>query len=287
MLPCGTDMESPSFFTIKEFDMDIVKKTVRHKTFGKGEICELRDDIITVIFDSTVRKFVFPDAFREHLFLTETQSRQYVDGILAEKDEALKSQRKEEIREFEKKSLLRSLPLNANSQAAFGLFYNDKQKVSADWNVSVGNYRSGYNRGKPRIPSRMYPNSACLLTYREKSDPEERRYIWGVFMVREAFVGSECTNGIIPAHDKYRIILDEDEKEKLWFWKYFAHEPGSPNAKWGSVEFKYFSNMTMARILHDISLAKSGTDQQLLSEEFFDYFCELNKLDKKQILDKA
>lgn len=263
--------------------MDIVNKTVQHKTFGRGKICELMDNIVSVQFGQAVKKFIFPDVFREYLFLIEKQSRQYVDKILADIDADIKLQREKEQRESEKMRLLRSLPLNANSQAAFGFFYNDRKKVAENWNVFLGDFRSGYNRGKPRIPSRIYPNSACLLTFREKNDQEEKRYIWGVFMARENFVGPECTDGIIPAHEKYRIILTENESKDLEFWKYFSNEPGSQR-KWGSVEFKYFSNMAMAHILHDILAIKHDTDQQQLCEEFVDYFCELNKINNKQIL---
>lgn len=282
MLPCGTDMESPSFFTSKEFDMDIVNKNVRHKIYGKGKICEQKDNIITVSFDSTLRKFIFPDAFREYLSMTEKKSSQYIDGLLEEIDEAVKSQIEKEIREAEKMKLLRNLPQNENSQAAFGFFRNDRQVATKDWYVSTGKFQSGYNRGQPRKPLRIYPNSACLLTFREKNEPEENRYIWGAFMVREDFIGSECTDGIIHAHEKYRIILDE--QEKLLFWKYLENETKSQSIKWGSVEFKYFSNMTMAHILHDILLIKRGTEKQQLCEEFVDYFCKLNKINKNQLL---
>ncbi len=263
--------------------MEIVNKTVRHKTFGEGKICELSDNIVSVQFDKKVRKFIFPDAFREYLFLVEKQSRQYTDKILAEIDEDIKLQREKEKEELERRKLFRSLPLNANAQAAFGFFRNDRKNVEESWNVFVGNFRSGYNRDQPRVPSRIYPNSACLLTFREKSDQEEQRYIWGVFMAKEDFIGSECTDGIIPAHEKYRIILTEEESRKLEFWRYFTPKSGSKR-KWGLSEFKYFSNTAMAHILHDILVTKRGTAQQQLCEEFFDYFCELNKIDKKQIL---
>jgi hypothetical protein len=39
----------------------------------------------------------------------------------------------------------------------------------------------------------------------------------------------------------------------------------------------------MAHILRDILAAKSGTEEQRLCEDFIDYFCELNKIDKKQL----
>lgn len=262
--------------------MEIVNKTVQHRTYGMGKISKLEGNIISVQFGQAVKKFIFPDAFRDYLFLIDKQSRQYVDGILSGIDAEIRSQKEKEERESEKTRLLRSLPLNANSQAAFGFFYNDRKKAAESWSVAVGNYRSGYNRGQPRIPSRIYPNSACLLTSCEKKGLEEKRYIWGVFMVREDFIGPECTDGIIPAHEKYRILLTEHESQGFGFWRYFAHEPGI-QGKWGLVEYKYFSNLTMAHILYDILAIKQGTDQHQLCEEFISYFCELNKIDKKLI----
>ncbi len=263
--------------------MNIINKTVEHKSFGKGKICDLRENIICVQFGESVKKFVFPDAFREFLVLTEKQSRQYVDKILAAIDEAAKLQREEEQQELERRRLLRSLPLHASAQAAFGFLCNDRCKVQEEWSVSVGKYRSGYNRGLPQVPVRIYPNSACLLTHREKTEPEDKRSIWGVFMVREDFVGPDCSDGMIPAHEKYRILLTGEESEKLGFWKFFDPDEKS-RRKWGLTEFKYFSNLTMARILRGILAVKNGTDDRRLCEEFFDYFCELNKIDAAQLL---
>ena len=103
-------------------------------------------------------------------------------------------------------------------------------------------------------------------------------------MVRDDFEGAKCQDGIIRAHDKYQIFLSEQEARTLLFWTNF--EPSSNNAerKWGSVEFKYFPNTTMARILCDIYLLKQNTDQKKLCEQFINYFCELNKIDKKLLI---
>jgi len=270
----------PFFFTGKEIYMNIIKKAVRHKTFGQGEISALDDDMITVRFGAAEKKFIFPDAFREHLVLTEKTSRNYVEHIIAGIDEQARLKREKEAREAEVKAMLRSLPLSTNAQAAFAFSYNNMDKTMKEWSVSVGEYRSGYNRGQPRVPARIYPNSACLLTCRGKNEKEENRRIWGVFMPKEDFIGPECTDGIVYAHEKYRIILTEDERKDLFFWKYFKNENGGKDIKWGSVEFKYFSNMTMAGILKDIAQIKHDTDQRELCEEFMDYFRELNKLSR-------
>ncbi len=148
----------------------------------------------------------------------------------------------------------------------------------------TGIYRSGINHGQPRVASRFYPNTACLLTRRNKKEPEENRYIWGVFMVRDDFVGAKCEDGIIRAHDKYQIFLSEQEREQLLFWKYFEPAGDGAGRKWGTVEFKYLPNPTMARILGDICRIKYETDQRRLCEQFIEYFCGLNKIDGKALL---
>ncbi len=259
--------------------MDIINKTVRHKTFGEGEICDFRDNIISVRFGAAQTKFIFPDAFRDHLILTEKKSKQYVDGILARIDRDKQFKREKNKQEAEKKRFLRTLPLNAKSQAAFGFIDNDMQSVKKDWRLNSGYYRSGSSRGQPRTPARLYPNSACLLTCLGEKEPEENRYIWGVFMVRDDFNGPECMDGVIEAHDTYRILLKEEEKKDFLFWKYFGREPEGRKTKWGSIEFRYFANTTMARILDDIQMNRKGAEKKHCGE-FLEYFCELNKIDK-------
>ena len=54
--------------------MDLINKNVQHEVFGKGTICELTDEVISVKFESGVKKFVFPDAFRDFLVMTEKKA---------------------------------------------------------------------------------------------------------------------------------------------------------------------------------------------------------------------
>ncbi len=264
--------------------MDIINKPVLHKTYGEGKICEVTDQVVTVHFADTEKRFVFPDAFREHLILSDAGSRKYVEKVISDIDGEKQKRYQKEILEAEHKRLLESLPLSENAQAAFGFIYNDEQKVIRERCVFTGIYRSGINHGQPRVASRFYPNTACLLTRRNKKEPEENRYIWGVFMVRDDFVGAKCEDGIIRAHDKYQIFLSEQEREQLLFWKYFEPAGDGAGRKWGTVEFKYLPNPTMARILGDICRIKYETDQRRLCEQFIEYFCGLNKIDGKALL---
>ena len=154
-----------------------------------------------------------------------------------------------------------------------------------EWAVSAFGtaYLSGSNYGKPRIASDIYPNTACILTGLDKGAPEENRYIWGVFMVEDDFVGSECTDGIIPAHPKYRLELSGEHYDRFLFWNFFEPPSRSKKPVWGSREFRYVSNWKTAHLLIDIYSATHGPKKQLC-REFFEYFCQLNKFSSEALL---
>lgn len=261
--------------------MDIINKTVRHKLYGEGEVCKLKDNIVSVNFKNEVRKFIFPDVFREHLSFDDPVAGHYIEKIISEIDDKLLQKRNADILEAERRTVIRSLPLNDSSQIAFGFVCNKKENVLNDWSLFSGRYLSGYNKGMPRSLTKVYPNSACLLTFCDNDEPEENRYIWGAFMVREDFIGPECQSGIIPAHKKYRIVLEDEQKEKLRFWDYFSNGSENQIRKWGAVEFKYFSNLRMCHILSDICKRLEDTEKHRTSEEFFDYYCRINKISKR------
>lgn len=256
--------------------MDIMNKTVLHRVFGAGVVCGLVGNVISVRFGGEVRRFLFPDAFRDFLTTTDPQSGNAIGSLLVQLEATASAQRRRARQKEERRRLLQRLPLNPSAQAAFGFLYNDRQKAAADWRVSTGCFRSGFNRGQPRVPARLYPNSACLLTRRVPDAPEETRQIWGAFMVREDFIGPDCADGVIPAHARYRLLLPESA-ELPRFWDYFPGE-GVSVRKWGPAEFRYFSNAAMARMLRDIRALLQGTDKEPLCGEFLDYFCTLNKI---------
>ena len=79
---------------------------------------------------------------------------------------------------------------------------------------------------------------------------------------------------MIPSHEKYRIQLAD--KEVLMYWDYFSDENGV--SKWGNVELKYFSNLTMQKILWDMKQAVKDPGCRQEAEEFYQYFCLVNKL---------
>ena len=85
---------------------------------------------------------------------------------------------------------------------------------------------------------------------------------------------SECEDGIIPAHEIYRMKLAP--KDELLFWPYLQETP--PTKAWGSVAFRYLSNITAVKILFDMKEAVRGTGEQEHAEQFYEHFCKINKL---------
>ncbi|HOA84879.1 MAG TPA: hypothetical protein PKN17_02490, partial [Bacillota bacterium] len=168
--------------------MELINKIVRHRILGEGTIARIQDRVVFVEFGGELKKFAFPDAFGEHLCLVDNKCKAYVDKLLDKYNREIELLREKEQQELEKRRLHAKLPKSDNSQAAFGFIHNDRQKVLRDWTVTTGTYLSGSNYGKPRVASDIYPNTACILTHLDKNDPEEKRYIWGLFMVSDDFV---------------------------------------------------------------------------------------------------
>ncbi len=101
--------------------------------------------------------------------------------------------------------------------------------------------------------------------------------------VRDDFWGAYCREGMIRAHDRYKLYLPSGSM--LPYWNYFEQEEFVP--RWGKVVFKYFSSRVMQRILLDMCGVMDGTDQGETAAEFCDYFCAINRLSAEQAQTKA
>lgn len=255
--------------------MNLVGKKVKHVKFGEGIITNKREGIVEIDFLGNNKKFHFPDAFVKFITCMDNKIQSEIDKIL--EGTIQKEKEKEELIkcEQERQERFRNLKVSSNSQVVFGLIENNKDKVIETWTINSGKYMSGNSKGKPRVPSRIKLNSACLITELQDNRPEEERCIIGAFMVSDDFDGKSCIDGIIRSHDRYRILLDENE-EKMLFWNYFL-DNGKPS-KWGSVEMKYFENICMKKILEDMKEAIKDEKKKESVEEFYKYFCKVNKL---------
>lgn len=254
--------------------MRLEGKAVSHMKFGEGTVKELQEKYITVLFPQGEKKFLYPNSFVKFLTIkdkaVQTEMNQMLEQILKEEE----SKRAEETIQQEQLEKIQGLKVGPDSQAVFGLIENDREKIFSTWSVYAGSYQSGASKGDPKRPVRLKLNSACLLTECPKGIGEKRRRIIGAFMLKENFESSACKDGIIPGHEKYRIQLSD--KEVLMYWDYFSDE--NAVSKWGNVELKYFPNLTMQKILGDMRQAIKDPGRRQEAEEFYQYFCLVNKL---------
>lgn len=254
--------------------MQLEGMAVSHRKFGEGTVKELKEKYITILFPQGEKKFLYPNSFVKFLTLKDKNMQKEMDKMLEHITQEEESRRADEISEQERLEEIHSLKVRPDSQAAFGFVENDRQSVFSSWSVYAGSYQSGSSKGKPKLPVRLKLNSACLLTECPKGTAEKRRRIIGAFMLKDNFESSACRDGMIRSHEKYRIRLED--KETLYYWDYFSED--SEISKWGNVELKYFSNITMQQILNDMKNIISDKEHRQEAEEFYQYFCFINKL---------
>lgn len=255
-------------------NVQLVGQAIKHKVFGKGIVTGRDNNILTVDFSAGEKRFLFPDSFSSFLSLQDGGLQNEIQALLQEKHAKQHAKQQQIAKEKARRDYLRSLKIVPNSQAVFNLKKEEIAKTFADWSVCTGYYLSGYSKGKPRTLDRLAPNSICVLTHCKNGMIEQDRRIIGAFMVPEDFLGSECEDGIIPAHEIYRMKLAP--KDELLFWPYLQETP--PTKAWGSVAFRYLSNITAAKILFDMKEAVRGTGEQEHAEQFYEHFCKINKL---------
>ncbi|MEH7226611.1 malate synthase [Bacillus sp. JJ1566] len=274
--------------------MNLINEKVSHKRFGKGNVVSLNDSIIEVHFASENKKFVFPDAFGKHLKLQDKTAADSIKRIIQKKEleqekveqekEADKErQRKEQQLRLEHEKLMKNYKLHPDSQIVFWCDSEELSKVFTEWKVFTDLIKSGNNKGKPNKPTRIFPNSVCLLTERDSSMNEKDRRILGVYMVNEDFIGKLCEDGYIPAHSEYKLQLTEQESDRMPFWKYYLNEKSPHKMTWNTGKYRYFNNVWMAQILLDIVSLKSDTPEQKLAQDFFKHFCRMNRILEEEI----
>ena len=269
--------------------MNLINKKVTHKRFGTGSIVKHNDSSIEINFASENKMFVFPDVFGEHLTLHDKSVAHSFEKILQEKEMERKEEelKKEEEKELQRKNqelrlghekLMKNHKLHPESQMVFWCDTEEQNSSFSEWKVFSGEIKSGNNKGKPNKPIRLHQNSAVLLTEIDSSMPEKDRRILGVYMVNEDFIGKLCEDGSIPAHSKYRLQLTEQESDQMLFWNYYVNEKFPQKMTWNTGKYRYFDNLWMAQILHDIVSLKSDPMEQELAQEFFEHFCKMNQI---------
>ena len=164
-----------------------------------------------------------------------------------------------------------------------GGFVCYESQMLRDWKALAGIVQHGENKGKPMKLNRVQANSLCALTTRDPCSMEDERYIFAVFLVDETYDGDKFDEGYVSTKSKYKIKLSPYEAHQVLFWNYHANENQSKVAAWNSGLHRYFDDMQAAQILQDIARVKRDTEDEVLAQEFFDYFCEINGLNASEL----
>ena len=252
--------------------MQLTGQAVKHAVFGKGVVTGQEGNVVTVTFSQGEKRFLYPDAFQKFLTLIDENASEKVDELLQEQKEQQDAELQAMLVEQERQQKIHNFKVSVNSQAVFALEMENQDALHS-WQVTSGTYLSGSAKGEVRIPDKLKPNSVCLLTERQDDQPEQERMIVGAFMVEEDFFGNESPDGLIKAHPKFRLALDQEHR--LRYWDYFESK-GKP--RWGNADFKYCNNRIAQRILYDLWEELRATDDGRLAEDFYSYYCTQNKL---------
>ena len=270
--------------------MYLVDKGVIHKTFGKGSVVGYNDNYIKIDFESGTKKFVFPDVFGKYMTLVDQKAVNLVKMKIQKREEELrlrkeKALEREQERQhiLEQKKPMQSRKIHPKQQVVFWCETGEDHKIFTEGRVFIGKVKSGKNKGQPKRLARMTWKSVCLLTRREPGMPEKDRHILGVFMAEEGFNGQTCKDGYIPAHPEYRLRLSEQESDKMLFWNYYINKNFPTRMTWNSGRQRYFDNIWMAQILHDIVSLKKKAEEREDAQRFFEHFCKVNHINRDKL----
>ena len=123
-------------------------------------------------------------AFSRFLTLKDAGKQNEIRAGYERRLRAERAERQKERERQERLGKIRSMKVTPYSQAAFDIPWKEAKAAAEAEAVSTGFYLSGYSKDRPRIPSRLKPNSACLLTTLETGCEDvykrQGKSLWGL-----------------------------------------------------------------------------------------------------------
>ena len=161
-----------------------------------------------------------------------------------------------------------------------------ESQMLRDWRALAGIVETGERKGRPMRLNQVQVNSLCVLTTRDPYSHEKDRYIFGVFLVDEAFEGDNREEGFVTTRSKYKIKLSPQEAHRMLFWNYHANNSQSEAIAWRSGLHRYLDDEQAVQILQDIIILKQGTKDEKLAASFLEYFARVNSIDVSRVSEK-
>ena len=136
------------------------------------------------------------------------------------------------------------------------------------WRVEVGEDADGTYR-KIRGGE---ANHLCVLTTKYPNTPEESRFVFAMFIIREVFSGDKEEAGFVSAGEDFCLEFRPREAEQMKFWDVY-HNPNAPRIKqWSTGLFRYFDDATAVKFLERAVEVKRGTPEEDYAKEFLKHY---------------
>lgn len=165
-----------------------------------------------------------------------------------------------------------------DSYAEDGDYVCYESQMLRNWAAFAGYVLTGENKQRPLKLNRVQTNSLAILTTRVPYAPESERFIFGVFLVDEAYTGDLRDAGYVTTSSKFRMSLPLEQAKRLPFWKYYHNQNAPRKTAWSQGLHRYVSDLQAACVLRDFAKLKKGTSEEKLAKEFLAYFCRISGL---------
>lgn len=159
-----------------------------------------------------------------------------------------------------------------------GGFVCYESQMLRNWTAFAGYALTKENNHRPMKLNKVQLNSLAILTTREPDSPEEDRFVFGVFLVDDAYEGDNREEGYVTTSSKYKLSLTKADAKDVLFWNYYYNINAPEKIAWGQGLHRYISHEQAASILYDIVRLKKGTPEEELAQEFLEHFCEINRI---------
>lgn len=159
-----------------------------------------------------------------------------------------------------------------------GGFVCYESQMLRNWTAFAGYSLTEENNHRPMKLNKVQLNSLAILTTREPNTTEADRFVFGVFLVDDAYEGDNRDEGYVTTSSKFKLSLALDEAKRVLFWNYYKNGNAPEKIAWGQGLHRYVSHQQAASILYDIVMIKKGTKDEELAEEFLEHFCETNRI---------
>lgn len=98
-----------------------------------------------------------------------------------------------------------------------GDFVCYESQMLRNWAAFAGFVLTGENKQKSMKLSKVQINILAILASREPYAPEKDRFVFGVFLVDEAYEDDNRDEGYVTTSSKYKISLTQKEAKKILF----------------------------------------------------------------------